>query len=103
MFCTSQFQITPNIGIQVTATEILFYFLSNLTLYQSFNDGGKVTHMDIFSLTEKINFQLIFNQNLKINELKTVKNYVFRFQLVPTNLKGTYELFRGFYQEKLKM
>ena len=44
----SQFQITPNIGIQVTATEILLYFLSSLTLNQSFNDGGKVTHVDIF-------------------------------------------------------
>ena len=53
--CTSQFQITPNIGIQITATEILLYFLSSLTLYQSFNDGGKVTHMDIFSLKINLN------------------------------------------------
>ena len=51
----SQFQITPNIGIQVTATEILLYFLSSLTLNQSFNDGGKVTHMDIFSLKINLN------------------------------------------------
>ena len=44
--CTSQFQITPNIRIQVTATEKLFQFLSNLTLYQPWNGNGKVTHMD---------------------------------------------------------
>ena len=52
----SQFQITPNIGIQVTATEILLYFLSSLTLNQSFNDGGKVTHMDIFFLENKFEY-----------------------------------------------
>ena len=51
--CTSQFQITPNIGIQVTATKMLLYFLSSLTLNQSFNDGGKVTHMDIFFIENK--------------------------------------------------
>ena len=42
-----RFKITPKYQIQVTATKTQIYFQSNSTLFQSYNETGKVTHMDV--------------------------------------------------------